>query len=633
MSGRRFAVFAALCFFVMFVASNLIANSWFKSWRLDLTENHLYSLSPGTQQVLDGLSEPVQLTLYYSRDAASAAPQVQAYGARVREMLQTFQARSHGRVRFAEVNVKPFTEEEDAASEAGLAPQQLYEGGDPLYFGLVGENAINDKRAIPFFDPRNEAFLEYQVTRLIFELENPEQKHVALITALPLDPAQEQARMQFGGQAGSTFAAELGRAMQVEKLPADFTEIPADVDVLAIIHPPALTAQQSFAIDQFIMRKGRAFIALDPASLVAAQSGYDPSNPMAGASAPPTSSLEPLLSRYGVQMSQDVVLDLDDAVQIRTQDQNGQPAQAPQPLYIQIPSQQLDQHDLMTAWLQRGLIFGATGSLNTSERQGVTFTPLVRTSGNTMHVPAEMAQIIQQSPLQALQSWQPANRIETLALRVSGRLQSAFPNGPPEGAAPAPGAPAPLRASAGQVELVVVADTDFLADPFYVQNNSVMADNGSFALNAIDVLGGSDALVSLRSRGNGERPMELVTRMENEASRRIEQRRQELQTQLQETESHLAELQSQGHGSGFFTGNLGAELTPAEQREIDTFRNRVVAVRTELRSVQRDLRADINHLEAVIVFLDMWLGPLLVAGAGLFLFWRRQRRGRARAAR
>ncbi|MES1201924.1 MAG: GldG family protein [Pseudomonadota bacterium] len=629
MSGRRFAFLSALCFLAMFVSANLIANSWLRSWRLDLTENHLYSLSPGSQQVINGLSEPVQLTLYYSRDAAAAAPQVQAYAARVRELLQTFQARSHGRVRFVEENVKPLTPEEDGAVEAGIAPRQLYEGSDPLYFGLVGENAINDKSAIPFFDPQNEAFLEYQVTRLIYELESPEQKHVALITSLPLDPAEAQSQAQFGGQGGSMFASELGRAMQVEKLPADFSEIPADVDVLAIIHPPVLTAQQSYAIDQFVMRKGRAFIALDPASLIAQQGGMDPSNP---SPAPPSSSLEPLLSRWGVQMSRDIVLDLDDALPINTQNEQGQTVQAPQPLYLHIPPAQLDQHDLMTAWLQRGMNFGATGALNVSERQGVTFTPLVRTSGNTMHVPIEMAGLMQQSPIQALQMWQPANKIETIALRVSGHLPSAFPNGPPEGVTAPPGAPAPLRVSAGQAELVVVADTDFLADPFYVQGGNLMADNGSFALNAIDVLGGSDALVSLRSRANAQRPMETLDRMENEAHQRIEAEQQRLQGDLQETEQQLAALQAQGHGSGFFTGNLGAELTPQERQTVDGFTKHMAETRTKLRSLQRDLRSDINRLETVIVFFDMWLPPLLVVIAGLFLFWRRQRRGRTKAA-
>src|SRR5690349_20509525 len=160
MSARRFALFAAFALLIMFVAANVTANSWFRSWRLDLTENHLYTLSPGTQRTLDRLSEPVELTLYYSRDAASSEPQLQAYASRVREMLQTVQARSHGRVRFVEIDVKPFSEEEDRAVEAGIQPVRRTQDDDPIYFGLTGANAIDDKRTIPFFDAQREPFLE-----------------------------------------------------------------------------------------------------------------------------------------------------------------------------------------------------------------------------------------------------------------------------------------------------------------------------------------------------------------------------------------------------------------------------------------------------------------------------------------
>ncbi|MGH6951098.1 MAG: GldG family protein, partial [Vitreimonas sp.] len=188
MSARRYALFAALALFVAFVSANVIANSWFRSWRLDLTESRLYTLSRGTQQTLDDLTEPLQLTLYYSRDAATAAPQLQAYAARVREMMQTFQARSHGRVRFVEVDVEPFSEQEDEAAEAGVEPVRLQQGGDPIYFGLSGANAIDDRVGIPYLDPEREALLEYEITRLIYELEHPERTSVALITSLPIDP-------------------------------------------------------------------------------------------------------------------------------------------------------------------------------------------------------------------------------------------------------------------------------------------------------------------------------------------------------------------------------------------------------------------------------------------------------------
>ncbi len=648
MSARRFAILAALALFVAFIAANLTANSWFRSWRLDLTENRLYSLSSGTQQMLNQLTEPVELTLYYSRDAAAALPQLQAYAGRVREMLQTFQARSGGRVRFVEVDVEAFAEEEDDAVEAGIEPFRPFESADPIYFGLTGANAIDDRRTIPFFDPQREPFLEYEITRLIYELENPDPTHVVLITSLPMDPASAAASPSLGG-VHAVFSAEMGRLLEVTKLAPDFTQIPEEADVLAIIHPGALSQQQLYAIDQFVLRQGRAFIALDPAALSAQQTGgFDPFNPMA--SAPTSSSLEALLARWGVEMTPGVVLDLDNALPVQTQNpQTGQIEQLPQPLFFQVPAAQLDRQDLMTAWLRRGVNFGLAGGLSWSEREGVEVQTLARTSGNTMRMPASAA-LMRPTPYDVLSMWpQSGGRIETVAIRLSGNLQTAFPEGrppapppepvdgdagiaPPESPAEPEQASEPLTYSATPAEIVIVSDVDFLADDFYVdpQSGGSAADNASFALNAIDVLGGSDALVSLRSRAPSLRRMDLVEEMEADASRRIQRRQEELQQELAETEDRLAELQARGRGSGFFSGNLGAELTPEENAEIERFRTRVIEVRSELRRTERELRGDIERLEGAVVFVNVWLAPLLVAGVGLFLFWRRQRRGRGR---
>ncbi|WP_395647458.1 Gldg family protein [Terricaulis sp.] len=633
MSARRFAFLAALAMFVGFIALNVIANSWLRSWRIDLTENQLYSLSPGTQRTLDQLTEPVELTLYYSRDATARYPQLQTYASRVREMLQTFAARSHGRVRFVEVNVKPFSEDEDNAAEYGIQPVgDQQQGADPIYFGLTGSNAIDDRRTISFFDPQREPFLEYEITRLVYELENPEKTKVALITALPIDPAAAGDPRSAAGQ--SVFAQELGRLMDVTKLQADFSEIPVGTDVLAIIHPGPLTPAQSYAIDQFVLRHGRAFIALDPASMSAAQNGgLSAFNPM------PTmetaSTLEPLLSRWGVQMSSDVVLDLGGALPVPVEDGAGGQRTAPQPLFIRVPAteEQLDRHDLMTAWLNRGINFAMPGALTASERPGVETHWLARTSGQTRRLAAPIA-LMRPSPYDLINDWPPGGRIETIALRLTGPLETAYPEGPPEGAAPPREGEERLTRSATPAQLVIVADTDFLEDAFYVdQSGAAQLDNGSFALNAIDVLGGSDALVSLRSRARATREMTRVVEMENAAQRSIERRQRELQEELQQTEDQLAELQARGRGSGFFSGDLGAELTPEERAALEGFRSRVTAVRTELRGVERNLRGDIERLEALVFFINVWLAPILVAAAGLFLFWRRQRRSRRGAGK
>lgn len=624
MSARRFAVFAALAFALMFLAGNLLANSWLRSWRLDLTQDQIYSISPGTQTILNELSEPVTLTLYYSRDAGAAVPQLQTYAGRVREVLQTYAARARGRVRFVEVNVEPFTEQEDEAAEAGLQPFRPYQGADPIYFGLVGANAIDDTRGIPFFDPQREAYLEYELTRLIYELENPTRTRVGLITSLNLDPNAGAA----GRPNNSVFAAEMGRLLQVTKLAPDFTDIP-DVDVLAIIHPGALSEAQLYAIDQFILRRGRAFIAVDPASMMAQEqgaAGFDPFNPTLPT--PTSSTLEPLLTRWGVAFSGDVVLDGDGALPIRVQrPDNGQTVDMPQPLFFAIPADALNRDDLMTAWLRRGINFGMAGGLNVTQRPGLESTPLARTSGDTMRIPAQAA-LARPSPFELAGIWRQAGgRVETVAVRLSGVVETAFPNGAPEGATP----PAqPLTRSQASAEIVIVADADFLDDIFYIDPNSgaSAADNASFALNAIDVLGGSDALVSLRSRAPAERRMEMIDDLEREAQAAIDSREEELRADLEATEARLAQLQAQGRGSGAFSGNLGAELTPEEAALVRDLEVRIADVRGELRRTERELRGDVERLEALVVFINVWLGPLLVAGAGLFFFWRRQRRGR-----
>jgi len=649
MSARRYALIAALALLVAFAAVNVLSNSWFRAWRLDLTENGLYTLSRGTQQTLNELSEPLELTLYYSRDTAREYPQLQAYAARVREMLQSFEARSNGRVRFVEVDVEPVSEAEDDAVEAGVEPVRLRQDGDAIYFGLSGANAIDDRVGIPYLDPQREAFLEYEITRLIYELENPDRTRVALISALPIDPAAAADPLG-GGQ--SVFATELGRLMEVTKLAPDFTEIP-DADVLAIIHPGALSPRQLYAIDQFILREGRAFIALDPASLMAQEAGggFDPFNPVA--QAPVSSNLQPLLERWGVTMPQNVVLDLDSALPVTAQDpRTGQTVEALQPLFFTVPAEanHLHREDLMTAWLRRGVNFGLSGGVNVAAREGLTVTPLARTSGNTMRLPIEAA-LMRPSPFELMAMWPSSGgRVETIAVRLSGNLETAFPQGrpaaepvappvemegvtPPQAPAPAPTQSAePLARSATPAEIVIVADVDFLADDFYVDPRSggAAADNASFALNAIDILGGSDALVSLRSRAQSVRRMDMVEDMERDADRRIRDRVEALQRDLQDTEARLAELQERGRGSGFFSGDLGAEVTPEENAEVERAMARVAEVRGELRSTERTLRGDIDRLEAVVVFINVWLAPLLVAGAGLFLFWRRQRRGSAR---
>lgn len=622
MTARRYAliVFAALA--VIFFAGNILASSWFSGARLDLTENKLYSLSSGTKRTLKELNEPITLTFYYSRDAAANFPQVRTYGARVRELLQSYARISNGRVRVLEIDPVRFTEQEDAAVEAGLEPLRLEQGGDPIYLGVTGVNAVDEKVTIPQLSWDREPFLEYEITRLISELQSSARKKIALITALPWEP--DAASQDAGGQ--PYVLSELVRLADVQKLQPDFTGIDPDTDMLAIIHPWALTEQQLYVVDQFLMAKGRAFIALDPAAVMAGQQ----QNPFGMPMGPPQaqSSLPLFLQKWGITMSNEAIIDRAHALPIQTMGPTGQPVVMPQPLFFEIPAAQLNREDLVTANLARGMNVGAPGALTWTGVPGLTVTPLAHTSGETMRIPADLA-LSRPDPASLLQQYVPASRQETVALRLAGKLPSAF------AAKPATVAAAPnaqhIATSTGEAAIILVSDVDFLDDNFYLAGapgggRQALLDNASFLLNGIDQLSGSDALVSLRSRAPSLRKMEVVERIRNEAQAQMVETQDEMQAELAEAEQGLRALEEKGQGSGFFSGNLGAELTAAERAQVEKFRAKVLEVRKKQRSVEHGYRTQLDSLKGWLILLNVWLAPILVAAAGIYMMLRRQRR-------
>ncbi len=625
MSARRYAIAVFTALAVIFLASNVIVSSWFSGARIDLTENSLYSLSKGTRQTLRDLNEPITLTFYYSRDAAAAYPQVRTYGSRVRELLQTYARRSGGRVRVLEVDPVHLTDAEDEASAAGLQPLQPEAGADPIFLGITGANAVDEKVTIPQLSWDREPFLEYELTRLISELHNTGRKKIALITALAWDPDIAGGDPRMAAQSGQPYiVGELARLADIQKLPQDFTGIDADIDVLAIVHPWALTEQQLYVIDQFMMTKGRAFIAVDPAAIMT-ETQQNPFG-MPQPSPPQSSQLSALLEKWGVAVSTDAVLDRESALPIQAMGPNGQTVVMPQPLFFAVPADQLNRADLVTAALARGVNVGAPGAISWSAVPGVEITPLARTSGDTMRIPAQHA-IGRPDPTSLLQDYVGASRQETIAVRITGKLPSAFGAARPATVASAAEV-AHVAVAAEGATVVLISDVDFLDDNFYLagQQRQALVDNAAFVLNAIDQLGGSTALLSLRSRAPSLRRMEVVERIRNNAQARMVETQTALQQELAATEQSLRELEAKGEGSGFFSGDLGAELTAEERGKIEAFRATALNVRKQLRAVERGYRTDLDRIEGWLMLLNVWLMPLLVACGGAFWILRRQRR-------
>jgi ABC-type uncharacterized transport system involved in gliding motility auxiliary subunit len=608
---------------VLFLGVVMLSNVGLRGMRLDLTQNKLYTLSSGTQQVLRDLKEPVNLYFYFSRDvAAKQSPLILPYAARVREFLEEISARAGGKVHLHVVDPQPFSDDEDRAAEFGLQPLPVGNGGESLYFGMGGTNSTDGRSAIPNFQADREEFLEYDVAKLIQELGTPKKPVVGVLSSIGL---QGQFNPQTG-QMGEPWPiyTQLQQLFNVRTLNSDFDHIDKDVDVLMLVHPKQLQPKALYAIDQFVMRGGRLLLLVDP-DAGADLSGQNPSNPLAAAMADHSSDLKPLLETWGVDYdATKVVGDLSRGLEVRTNAASGPVRHIG---ILGLRRADMDQKDVVTATLE-SLNLATVGSLSQRPGAKTTFEPLLMSSTSAELLPAQRFHALV-DPSTLRDGFKSTGIRYTIAARITGPVDSAYPNGPPPDLKPVAGPPiAHLTKSSTPANIVVIADTDFLMDYLWVQQRELLgqriaqafANNGDLIANVLDNLSGSGALISIRGRASFSRPFERVDALKRQADDRLRSKALELQTELQQTESKLTELQSKRNDQSSIM------LSPEQEEELKRFTAEKTRVRKELRETQRGLDVDINRLGSRLKVINIALAPLVVAIAGVIILSMRRRR-------
>ena len=614
---------------VLFLGVVMLSNAGLRGLRLDLTQNKLYTLTPGTHQVLSELKEPVNLYLYFSRDAAAKqSPLILPYAMRVREFLEEIAARSGGKVRLRVIDPQAFSEDEDRAAEFGLQSLQGA-AGDALYFGLAGTNSTDGRSSIAAFQPDREEFLEYDVAKLIHQLGTPKKPVVGLMSSLPMQG-------QFDPRSGQMsdpwpILAQIQQLFTVRPVTADVDHIDKDVDVLMVVHPKHLPTKTLYAIDQFVLGGGKMLLFVDPNS-GADTSGQDPQNPLAGVTADHSSTLEPLLSAWGISYDPGkVVGDLERGLDVRTS------LQSPPIRHIGILGlhrADMAQKDVVTTSLD-SINMASSGSLTQRPGAKSGFEPLLSSSQSAGLIPAERFNALT-DPVTLRDGFKPTGTRYALAVRLTGLLESAFPQGLPPGQQTPSGPPvAHVAKSAVPANIVVIADTDLLMDYMWVQTRSLLgqkvdqafANNGDLVANILDNLGGSSALISIRGRASFSRPFERVEALRRQADDRLRSKALELQTELQQTETKLTELQSKRNDQASLM------LSPEQEQEVKRFTAQKAHARKELRETQRGLDVDIDRLETRLKLLNIAAAPLAVALAGgIVLAMRRRRKSRGSRA-
>jgi len=630
------------------------------SIRIDLTEDDLFSLADGTRNIVSGLEEPIELLFFYSESATEDQPQIRSYGTRVQELLREIVIASGGNLVLSIVDPELFSEEEDLATQYGVQPVPVTQGGQGIYFGLVAVELDNEKdpalrasETMPLIRPDQEQFLEYEFMQLVTRVANPDLKVVGLLTTLDIDggfdPMTGQATQQW------MITDYIRQLYDLRRIETNTEIIEEDVDILMIVHPEGLSEQTLYAIDQHVMRGGETFVFLDPT----ADSMVSRSERGSMIPAGMRSDLPGLLETWGVDYASDKVL-TDNTLALRVQMGQGSRPVAHIGM-IGANRTALAGDDIITRRLEN-LNLSSVGALAPRDGATTRFEPLIQSSSDAMLMNASLLEDVL-DPSVLFDEFVSANERYTIAARVSGVISSAFPEGRPvsgnaaadtseeeieadddndsgearieKASSDSDTMEAHLSQTSGETNILLFADTDVLTDRLWVQVAQFMgqripqpyANNGDFVINALDNLSGGADLVSIRSRGRYSRPFERVVKLQREADDRLRTEEAALLARLAETEEQLAALNT---GEG---GQLLGQLTPEIQTEIDRFNAELLDTRRSLRDVQFQLTADIEALGSNLKWFNTAAIPMLLTVLALFMSLTRARRRRELAAR
>ncbi|TVS12541.1 MAG: hypothetical protein EA419_04565 [Wenzhouxiangella sp.] len=587
---------------VLFLALTMLSGAWLTGLRLDLTENRLYTLSPGTLNLLDDIDEPITLEFFFSEGASSDLPMVRNFARRVQELLDEMALRADGGLVIRRVDPRPFSEDEDRATLLGLEGVPVGPGGESLYLGVVGTNLVDGREVLPFISPAREAFLEYELARMVYILSRPVRPRVGLISGLPMEGGMD---FQTGRPLEPwAIYEEIHELFDVETIALEASALPDDIDVLVLVHPRGLSETLLGEIETFALEGGRLLAFLDP--FAETDPGPDPADPMGALTADRHSSLGPLLEGWGVDFStEEFVADLGQALQVTLQ--QGQPPVRHAGI-LGVTQANMNRDDVVTGELEI-INMASVGRIHLIDQSPLVLEPLLTSSRSAGLLDTERLRTLA-DPGQLADEVVPTGDQFVLAARLSGEVEAVIAEG----------------AASGRVDAILVADADFLADRYWVERQRFFgttllepfANNADFVVNAIDNLLGNADLIAVRSRGTSTRPFTLVDELRRAAEQSLRATEQRLEAELAETERRLNELQQARADADL------SVLTAEQEAEIDRFIAQRLDIRRQLRQVRRDLDRDIEALGTRIKMVNIGLMPLLVTVFALILAWRRR---------
>ena len=601
---------------ISFFSFNVLNKNFFKNLRFDLTEFNIYTLSDGTKSILQSINEPLNFKLFYTKQIGDINPVYQNYYDRVKEILGQYVLLSNNKIKLKIFNPKPFSNEEDKAVEYGLQGVEIM-AGVYGYFGLIATNSTDDEEKIIFFQPDRTPFLEYDLSKIVTNLANPNRRIVGLYTDLPMFGTFNPLAKTRDAAEAPPWAVynQMKEFFEVKRIHEKTSSIPEGLELLMLVHPKKIPERLLYMIDQFVLKGGKLLVFIDPNSET---ESFSPNTNQTKES-DNNSNLNELLDKWGVELVENkVVGDLLSArrVQIGASDQ---PSVTDYIAWLDIKKDHMDDTHQATSKVQR-LTFATSGFLKNNEKNNnISFRRLVWSTTQSMQI--DVADVkFTPNPTNLLRNFVPSNEELTLAAEIKGNFSSNFPDGPPDTNIKNDfDKNKHINESIKPTTLVILADTDMLYDEYwlkYEQSGEVIpiANNADFTVNLLEYLNGTEDLIGLRGKGVSSLPFVKVEKIQKEAEQKFRSKEQELLEKLNNYQSKLENIQKGSVEDGGKT-----LLTEKETLEIDKFREEMIFVRSELRKVQNALRKDIEKLDSTLKFFNIFFVPILLIIISLVL--------------
>ena len=626
-----YSVVGVLAMFVVIVALNFIFS--FAKKRVDLTEENLYTLSPGTAAILKKLDGPVEIRFYCTQGEKEIPAPIKAYAQRVDDLLGEYKQQGKGNIELKRFNPKPDSDAEDSAQLDGVEGQML-QNGERLFLGIA-VSSVDAKAALPFLSPDREKLLEYDISRAISRVAHPEKPVVGVMTGLPMfGQPMNPMMMRMGQQPQEPWVVinELKRDFEVKQIQMDVDKIDDDVKVLLVVHPKNITDKAQYAIDQFVLRGGKLVAFLDPHF---AMEGRDPQNPMmpnmnAG------STMDRLLKAWGVGFdATKVVADVNFKTRVQRPNSEAQEF----PAVLSLNAKAVNTNDVVTSQMDN-LFLPFAGVFTGTPADGLKKTVLLHTSPDSQLVEGFMAQMGSDA---VMKDFKPSGVTNALAIRLVGKFKTAFPDGKPadtkseddkkDDKKEEKKADESLKESKTEGVVVLVGDADMLHDQFCVQIQNIFGQkiviprngNLNLAQNVVEQLSGDSNLIAVRSRATLNRPFTKIQEIQAKAEERYRGKLKELEEKLREAQTKLNELQAKKE-----KGQQRFILSPEQQAEIDKFRKVEAEKKRELKDVRKQARAEIDWAENWRKWANIFGMPAFVAVFGLALAVYKNKRASAK---